>query len=1101
MRPTMFILACVVMLFGTANLGLAQFSSNIQGVVQDPSEAVIPDADVRLRNLDTQVERRTSTGPAGVYRFASLAPGNYEVLAEASGFQPRSVELSLLTAQTADLNLVLEVRGTAERVVVSGEAPLLATADSRVSTTINERELHDLPLQGRNFLGLMAITPGVTGTGLLGGNSIQTVADNFEIEKFIDANSNGRNGSGNFFMMDGLSVTSNIWPGGINISPNPESIEEVAIQTSSFSVEQGRSSSIAVAITTKSGTNEYHGSGTYYFTNQDFLARTVFTGGDPLPSKRNDFTGAVGGPIVKNHTFFFVNANALRANTSSGDAVQTFETSEFLGFAQQTFPSSIGTQLLSDHVPERIVRTGVVTRAQDVFADCGTPTTFNIPCDLPLVAEGTFTPSPFRNALQWSARADQYFNDARDRIYFNYLRNDLDKESTTVRRGFESVSDSDSWMTQGNWTHTFSPTVLNQFNFGYFSIKGNGVQDTGVPFRIPSVGIDGQGLGINPGWGPSNFIQNHTTFRNVVNVLKGSHSLKIGGQYYYGESDLLGFAAVQARPSYGFNNLLDLIQDKPFTQNGPAYNVVTGQETASGWLYVMSTFGLFVQDEWKVAPNLTLTLGLRWDDHGNAYNGNDDPNKGVVGLTNIVLGSGSDLASQIAGARLQPVDNVLNSPIRSISPRIGFAWDPSRKGDWVVRGGFGVFHDWVTLTQQAEHVLTFNPDPEGGTIFPTFFATSDPKPVFSLGRSDSFPFGFPAPPIPGDASIPIFGASGTDRDLDPQRTYKWSLGVERALPNSFVAGIMYNGSISRDYVIATNYNRFPGDLLDGSLDRLNPLYTNLRWDNNGGESDYNAMTVMLRHSRGRSTFQTSYTLSHVTDIGWGGDEWEAYGTRGREVSLPDWRLLSSGRYEADSLYDHRHRFALSGVYDIPSFKGSSGAAKGILGGWELTTLWVFQTGAPFAVRNQAGFQPLLDDTGNVIGFQPGSGDYNADGHNWDLPNTPSGDFSGSHSRQQYINGLFTAADFPAPAPGSEGNLPRNPYRNPGLINIDLGLIKNNPLPFFGETGNLQLRFDFFNILNRVNLRGVNGDMSSGVFGRATSTFNPRFIQFGARIIF
>ena len=124
---------------------------------------------------------------------------------------------------------------------------------------------------------------------------------------------------------------------------------------------------------------------------------------------------------------------------------------------------------------------------------------------------------------------------------FQIGNSDLDKESTTVRRGFESVSDSDSWMTQGNWTHTFSPTVLNQFNFGYFSIKGNGVQDTGVPFRIPSVGIDGQGLGINPGWGPSNFIQNHTTFRNVVNVLKGSHSLKIGGQYYYGESDLLGF--------------------------------------------------------------------------------------------------------------------------------------------------------------------------------------------------------------------------------------------------------------------------------------------------------------------------------------------------------------------------------------------------------------------------------------------------------------------------------------------------------------------------------------------------------------------------------
>ncbi len=1106
MRPTRLILAFVVVLFGTANLGLAQFSSNIQGVVQDPSQAVIPDAEVKLTNLDNRTERSTKTSSAGVYRFSSLAPGRYELVAEAPGFQPSSVEITLLTAQTADLNVALQIRGTAERVVVTGEAPVLDTADSRLSTTIQERALHDLPLNGRNYLALMAIAPGVTGFGTLGGTQVQTIADNFEIEKFIDANANGRNGAGNLFVIDGLNASSAIWPGTANLSPNPESVEEVSLQTNSFSVEQGRSSSIGLAITTKSGSNEFHGTGTYYFTNQDLVARTVFTSGDPTLSKRNDFTGAIGGPIVKNKSFFFVTANPLRSATSAGDVVRTFETTEFSSWATQNFGGSLGTQLLNEHAPERVVRTAVISTAADIFPDtCDSAATFNLPCSLPMVAEGRFTPSPARDALQWTVRADQYLNDGNDRIYFNYYKNDLDKENLTVRRGFENDSESNARMIQANWTHIFSPTVLNETSFGYFTIKGNAVQDVGLPFRIPSIGIAGQGLGIDPGWGPASFIQDNTNFRNVVSWVKGSHSLKIGGEYWYGVSDLLGFNGVFARPNYQFDNLLKLVQDQPTTQGGPSYDPATGQASGLGWVYAMSTFGLFVQDEWKVAPNLTLTLGLRFDDHGNAYFPSGiNPSEGVKQLVNLELGSGSNIDDQISGAVLRPVDNVLKSPIRNFSPRIGFAWDPSRSGNWVVRGGFGLYHDWITLTQQAEHLLDNPP----GFAFPTFRAGEDPGPIFALGNSDTFPFNFPAPPIePGVISpaggIPgvRVGAIGTDRNLGSQNTYLWRIGVERRLPNSFVAGILYTGSKSRDLLFSTNYNRFPGDLLDGTLDGLNPEFSRILYDTNGGQANYNGMTATLRQSRGRSTFQSSYTFAHVTDYGWGGSEWEPYGTRSAEQNLPNQRFLTAGRYEADAHYDFRHRFSLSGLYDIPAPRGSSKAVKGILGGWEVTSVWVFQSGAPFSVRSQASFQPTLDATGNVIGLEPGSGDFNADGNNWDFPNAPSKDFSGSHSRQEFIGGLFTAADFPLPSPGTEGNLARHAFRNPGLLNIDMGLIKNNPLPFFGERGNLQLRFDFFNILNRVNLRNVDGNLSSGTFGRSTSTWNARFIQLGARIIF
>ena len=210
--------------------------------------------------------------------LSSLAPGRYEVLAEISGFQPSRTEVRLETAQTAGVNLTLSVAGASEQVSVVGtSSEVFNPAETRVQTTIRTETLQELPLQGRNFLGLVALGSGITGHGAVGGGAPADAPDNFSTEKTVEASGNGRNQSGNQFTLDGLNVTSNILQGTANLSPNPDSVQEVAIQTNTFSVENGRGSSVQVAITTKSGSNDYRGTGSYFFTNEQLRARTLFT--------------------------------------------------------------------------------------------------------------------------------------------------------------------------------------------------------------------------------------------------------------------------------------------------------------------------------------------------------------------------------------------------------------------------------------------------------------------------------------------------------------------------------------------------------------------------------------------------------------------------------------------------------------------------------------------------------------------------------------------------------------------------------------------------------------------------------------------------------
>src|SRR4051812_16598697 len=267
----------VCIFFFAAGMCFAQFSSNIQGVVQDASGASVPNATITLLNKATNVTQTTRSSDSGVYRFSSLPPGQYQVTVEASGFQKTTLNRTVETAQTAGLDITLAVAGATQEVSVNAEAPALDTTETRLQTTIRQETLSDLPVQGRNFLGLVAVAPGITGHGAVGGGAPGDAPDNFSTEKTVDASGNGRNYSGNQFTLDGLNITSNILQGTANLTPNPDSVQEMAVQTNTFNVEHGRGSSVQVAITTKAGSNQFHGTASYFFSNQHLWARTEFT--------------------------------------------------------------------------------------------------------------------------------------------------------------------------------------------------------------------------------------------------------------------------------------------------------------------------------------------------------------------------------------------------------------------------------------------------------------------------------------------------------------------------------------------------------------------------------------------------------------------------------------------------------------------------------------------------------------------------------------------------------------------------------------------------------------------------------------------------------
>ena len=1049
---------------------LAQFSGSLQGSVQDSGGASVPNASITLANSDTHVEQTTVSDASGVFRFASLAPGNYQITVSASGFSKKSVSLVLETGETRNVPVTLSVGGANTTVSVTTDAALLDTSDSRNQQTLGVQALNSLPLSTRNPTQLVTLAPGVTGIG-------SGTATNFNPENYVDASANGRGQNGNQYIVDGLDVTSNIRPGVLNLTPSADTISELNIQTNTYSVDYGRASSLQVVMTTKSGTGEYHGFASNYYTYQGLWAKGEFTHPSPgsptyAPFHTNNMSFGVGGPVIPKHQFFFFfGIEPYRAITSNGLSLQTYEDPAFVSFARTAAPNAPEVQLLKTYPPSNATFVKVASTAQDVLG----------------------------------------------------AQNPIDTGGPAVRPAFATTSLYYGAAIQINETHTFTPKTLNEAIFarnrieGYANATGN--------FAVPIVNVSGLGVGFGDGFAQGDYIQHSYHWRDVLTHIRGSHQFEFGYEGWHG-ADVAIFQGAYGQPTFQFNNIIDLLNDNPYSETGLSYNIVSGKPQPGNYYFGMTIGGAFAQDSWKVNRKLTLNYGLRYDNNGNAYPIQD----GI--LANFHRGTGSTLNDQVANGFMQAQSHTLNHDMNWIfSPRLGFAYDPTGHGNWVVHGGFGLFHDLFTQGN-AENSLRGNPP---YWTIPTFYNNgSTAKPIFSSGTQNTFPYGFTYPAFQGqalDAKGGIVGSQisvgGVDVNLSSPNTLNWSVAVERQLTPKLVASLGYVGSHSDNLVTgggntgSTSYgldvNAFNGDLLQhpnfandgtytgtGTQTRLNTSFGALTYATNGPRANYNAFIAAVKgRFLERGFITASYTLGNSKD------DWYYYPGSA-------WQ-----NYYAPSPWDVRNRLSVGATYDLPGVQSHGSFVSRATSGWVLSGTVVLQGGVPFTVYTgqSLSINPIASDgqkltqanyaaelaAGNLQ-YNPGSGDFNADGNNFDYPNVSS--YKTKNSRSDFIAGLFphcagsnlnNCGPFSLPTFGQEGNEQQNQFRNPGFAETDASLHKVTKIK---ERLDLDVRVDAFNLFNRVNLGGADTNAQDGNFGQSTGlSANPRNFQGAIKLSF
>ena len=1084
----------------------AQFTASIQGAVQDTSGASVAKAQINLVNNATGVIKTTATDSAGNYRFVSLAPGNYKISVMASGFSNAEATVTLLTEQNVNLPISLKVGTAKETVVVSTEAPIVDTADSRIELTLENKGVAQLPIIGRNLVTLVTMAPGVSGLGTSTSGSPASGVDNYSTEEQVDASANGQGQNNNQYVIDGLDVTSGIRQGVLNLTPQPESIQETSVQVNTFSVEHSRAAGLQTIFTTKSGSDSFHGTASDWFNYQGMFASQHFVAHPYKPFHSNNMDFAVGGPIIPHHdSFFYFAVEPLRSSASAGGSV-TFADPQFISFASTNYPNTVGTHVLKTYLPSGVGGVTVQQTAANVFGTaaggCGSAAGQNgVPCTLPIIDQGSFGATQIRNGTQYFARIDQGFK--KERIYVSLFRTLLQTGAASPMPQFSALNN--TWQVAGQvgWTHTFSANTLNEVTAGQSRVEG--VLGTGAKdYTVPGINVNGinadAGSAYGVGFAQGDFIQHNYHWRDVLTHVRGAHTLRFGYEGWYGD-DVEPFQGPWSQPKFAFDNLLKLAQDAPSNEGGVYYNPTTGTQQLWNWDAASRTFGAFAEDTWKVSKNLTLTLGLRYDDSGNPWSKSDST---VFG--NFYLGTGTTRAQQIANGYAKATPNALLHAVDNLwSPRVGVSWDPTGKGDWAVRGGVGIYQNWLTSANVQEEFRGSPP----GLVNPTFFAGTAHPPIFVLGTSSKPPFGFVFPTFPGGLNSQggVVGANFSIGGIDPllksPKADIWAISVQRSLGRIFAATIGYSGSHSYDIVgngnsvggvsYGVNVNVSPGDLITHESKAptgLNPSFGSILYAENNRYGNYNGVFFDLKGRVSRGFVDASYTRSSSKDDGL------AYPS-------PD----NSSQYYAPSNFDVPNRFSLSFNYSLKGMNDGKGAIGNLTGGWGISGTSIFQSGYPLTAANFNSYNPVCQNTAvgappcpslanPAVGYAPGSGDYNADGNNLDYPNATS--YQQSTNNKAWLTGAIPKTNFATPTFGSEGNEKPMQFRGPNFLETNANFYKDTPIT---ERINFQFRFELFNVFNRANYANVDANIPDGSFGAATGSHAPRFFQIGGRISF
>jgi hypothetical protein len=1107
------VLILVAFLLGLGSVpAFAQFSSAIEGTVTDSTGAVVAGAEVTLTDTRLGVTKAATTNQGGYFRISEIGASTYKLEVAMSGFKSWQENALLLQAgETRTIAPVMQVGAASVSVEVQAAEETVNLTTPATGAVISQQTVQQVPLMGQNAYSLAALTPGMTGAAIT-----STSVDNYTNAFTININAAGLRQEQNGYMIDDAYVNEPSRGGGSTISPIPDTIQSMDIKTNDFDAQKGRDAGAIVDIYTLSGSNDFHGTLNYYFTNNTLTARTEFQSTLPT-ARRNEVGGTIGGPILKNRLFFFGAADVLRSSSvSSGSAI--FETPDFLTYAKTNFPNGVGTAALTMAPPIVSPTTNVQTVAQ---YEAATPGFFAPPAGidpaLDIVGTGNYSITTPRNGYQYSGRVDAYLG-KNDRIYGDGQRLNLTSGGYGNRPAMDLPTQDLSTFVNTNWTHTFSPRLLNQLGADEARIVG---ANEGTPaLAIPYVNVNG-GLAGFGSWGPGNFVQTTIGWHDVMTATVSRHTLKFGGDFYNIREVDAQTGAID-RPTFNFNSLLDLVQDEPLNESATPVNILTHQQAPYSRRYREQYLGFYLQDDWKVTPRLTINAGLRYDEMINMFSIYSPQ------LTNFTLGTGSTVGDQIAAGSVALTRNphVLDHNLWAFTPRLGFAWDVFGTGKTALRGGFGMFADQPPYLHMTD-ITAGNPP---NTFTPSIDVRSGGSPVFQLC---SPPQGFNIVcPIVDTSNVSVNANGGVliggvlqraniggyDTKYKMGQIYDWTLSVQQQLPSHLTLDVNYSASDAHHLpVYNQDLNRFAGDLIvnNGSLQRLNPSFASLPYATSDGNSigHYGSVMLSRQYSQGvglRGIYTWGKALDEPTSNSASIDQGSIVPT------TQNGPVFTNGNFTAQrgrSDYDIRQQFSAIGTWTVPN-RYDSVVTRDILGGWQFAGVLVLQTGLPFTVVNNSSFSPICSGGATPVGggcpvgstiVGDAGGDYNADGSNVDVPNVPSfgNHLSGQH-KSNFLKGVFPGggAAFPAPALGTEGNLGRNTYDNLGYNNMNFVAEKFFSFPWlFGEKMKFEAKGEIINLFNRVNLTNVSNNMTAGNFGQATGQLSARYIQLHLRASF